>query len=531
MGPDDDCDYVAVCASASVIQESGATLPRVVAESFFGVVAGNVGNTKVAVVVGGSVNSAGVVSGGAEYELGFRRNGHQHKLTGLAPVLSAEPGQHRRGAPKVPPNSWLVLALLPSGGVAAHTYPPGSQEAQALEEGGKGAGEHPGPNRTPGSAGVGASGAKTRRRAAGGGQQRQAPGQAAQVARASQRAATPGESGDDADAAAALMIVAGGRPRGSSPQPRRSKAQEDVDQLAEARRRKRMVVEEEARERTARIERRRQQEQQAQQPEDKAAKSRRKRKQHEERPSPAAAADAAKPRRRRQAAEPAGGAQDDRRAGAAEQQHQVQQAAAGSGQAQAAGGAEQQHPQAAGAAGQLAPAGTMQLLVQQQAPELAMPQLGLAWQQMQAFMLRQAAGGLLDPRTALAAAAFGLITPAQGLGVGAHAQAAPAPAHNPPPPQQQAAARHRQLPGSVIRLLGDVFDGAAPHCIAPLKEWMLSQGVTVFEDLQHVDPDEMWEAVPDIPTTLFNKLLAEYEARAWEVHWWSSEKVNVFEFD
>lgn len=75
----------------------------------------------------------------------------------------------------------------------------------------------------------------------------------------------------------------------------------------------------------------------------------------------------------------------------------------------------------------------------------------------------------------------------------------------------------------------------------------------------------MWEAVPDIPTTLFNKvrvaaaawrwecvggarrparcpwaltcswcalqLLAEYEARAWEVHWWSSEKVNVFEFD
>ena len=33
--------------AASVIQESGATLPRVVAESFFGVVAGNVGNTKV----------------------------------------------------------------------------------------------------------------------------------------------------------------------------------------------------------------------------------------------------------------------------------------------------------------------------------------------------------------------------------------------------------------------------------------------------------------------------------------------------
>ncbi len=119
---------------------------------------------QVSVVVGGEVDDAGQVAGGTSTELGFRLNKTQRKwpqcdwqavwllkliqgiragiatllnctashptavkLTGLAPVLSSDPGHHKRGVPKVPANSWLVLARLPGGSLVARTFPPGSQ--------------------------------------------------------------------------------------------------------------------------------------------------------------------------------------------------------------------------------------------------------------------------------------------------------------------------------------------------------------------------------------------------------------------
>ncbi|KAL4457993.1 hypothetical protein ABPG75_012858 [Micractinium tetrahymenae] len=122
----DGCRYAALQLTATILQSSSASVPAQVLSGFFEL-AGS--NEVVFVYPPGSMRACGEVAQGAQpVHLKFRRSLNGSVLvSSLNRLVWAE-----RRQPKPAAGSWLALAFNDEGHLAAHIYPPSSQEAQLL---------------------------------------------------------------------------------------------------------------------------------------------------------------------------------------------------------------------------------------------------------------------------------------------------------------------------------------------------------------------------------------------------------------